>query len=450
MLGQAWLTLKQATDALKNGRLEEAQRFLCQPDAQGHKGSWELLQDLARGYVERGERNLEHDEVQSAWNDLLQAEQIGGSDTARLRQALVKRGLLDAKSLLETGEPGRVADLLAQLRERGVQQTEVQQLEEAAKGWVRARDLATRGEFSQALQETDRARLLLPAVPATLERFHEFVVGAGKSFAVFIVELLEAVERENWRDALQVSEKILALAPQHAEARKARARAWKSIEPSTTPSPRPIPLPPQPRREPPSQRYLLWVDGVGGYLVCLGTRITLGQATPDAYVDVPLFADVSRVHAALTRDAEGYLLEAIRPVQVNGQPAERTLLRPGDRVTLGACCQLQFQQPVPVSATARLDITSGHRLPLTIDKVFLMADTLLLGPGPQAHVVIPDVRLPIVLYRNKDGLAVKYAGKLTVDGQSGHQRSSLTSTSKVTGEEFSFALEPVGANFGRV
>src|SRR5262249_58334744 len=43
------------------------------------------------------------------------------------------------------------------------------------------------------------------------------------------------------------------------------------------------------------KRFLLWVDGVGGYLVCLSNRVTFGQATGDAPVDVPLFADVSRL-----------------------------------------------------------------------------------------------------------------------------------------------------------
>src|SRR5262245_27153102 len=73
-------------------------------------------------------------------------------------------------------------------------------------------------------------------------------------------------------------------------------------------------------------RFLLWIDGVGGYLICLGNRIALGQATPEANVDVPLFADVSRFHATLTRDAEGYLLEAARTVRVNNQEVTRALL----------------------------------------------------------------------------------------------------------------------------
>jgi len=37
MLGFAWLTLRQAQEALKNGRLEEAQRLLEQPAARSHR-----------------------------------------------------------------------------------------------------------------------------------------------------------------------------------------------------------------------------------------------------------------------------------------------------------------------------------------------------------------------------------------------------------------------------
>ena len=66
--------------------------------------------------------------------------------------------------------------------------------------------------------------------------------------------------------------------------------------------------------EPPSQ-YLLWVDGVGGYHVCLGHRVTLGQAGLDAAADIPILADVSRHHATIQRDPEGYFLEAVRKVQ---------------------------------------------------------------------------------------------------------------------------------------
>ena len=192
-------------------------------------------------------------------------------------------------------------------------------------------------------------------------------------------------------------------------------------------------------------QFLLWVDGVGGYLVCLGNRVTFGQATPENRVEVALFADISRLHAALTRDVEGYLIECFRAARVNGQLVEKALLRSGDRVTLGMCCQLQFRQPVPVSASARIDLVSGHRLWLAVDAVLLMADTLVLGSGAQVHVALPEVQSPLVLFRMKEGLGVRYAGSFAVNGKPCRERALLEPGATIAGDNFSLTLEPIAA-----
>jgi len=453
MLGFAWLALRQAQEALKNGRLEEAHRLLCQPAAHGHKRSWELLVQVAKGFVERGERSLQQDDVAAAWNDLVAAEQVGVAEefTGKLRQSLTRHGLAEVRDLLEAGEPGRAAELITQLRDRAVQQTELNMLDEAAKGWVLAKEQADRGDFAQALTAVGRVRKLLPKRVDSLEQYVISLENRHQAFAMLVVQLHEAAAHREWREVVRLSEQVLAMAPQHMEGRKARARAWRAIEPQTIAS---APRAPEQGKEdsvppPADQRFLLWIDGVGGYLVCLSNRVTLGQATPDAYVDIPLFADVSRMHAALTRDVEGYLLEATRPLLVNSRPADKVLLQHGDRLTLGNSCQLQFNQPVPVSASARLDLVSGHRLPLTVDGVLLMADTLVLGPDSQVHVSMPDLSQPIVLYRQKDGLGVRYGGNLSVDGQRCHERGLLRAASTVTGDDFAFAIEPVGTGMGR-
>ena len=454
MLGFGWLTMRQAQEAVENGRLEEAQRLLGRPEALGHKGASPLLKKIALAYVERGEQRLKHEDFTAAWKDLQEAEKIGttGSTAARLRQALTRAGLEQARTLLDAGEPSRATELLSHLNAGSVRQAEAQLLEEVAKGWTTARSLAGRGEIGRALETVNRVRPMLADAPAALERFRKELEQQRPSFGALLVQLHEAWALEHWRDVVRIAEQILAVAPLHAEARKAQARAWKALE-----------------REPAAQggtdlksvlrgpaevdagrRFLLWIDGVGGYLVCLANRVTFGQAAPDAFVDVPLLADVSRTHAALRRDAEGYVLEAVRSVQVNGQRVEKALLQPGDRIMLGGSCQMQFRQPVPVSATARLDLVSGHRLPLAVDAVLLMADTLILGPGPQAHVEVPDLERPVVLFRQKEGLGVRYAGSLTVDGEPCRERGMLRPASSVRADHFTFALEPVGARMGRV
>lgn len=191
----------------------------------------------------------------------------------------------------------------------------------------------------------------------------------------------------------------------------------------------------------PASQYLLWIDGVGGFLVCLSHRVTLGQANPDAVVDIPLLADVSRHHATLQRDAEGYFLEAIRKVQINGQPTDKVLLRSADRITLGGSCQMQFWQPVPVSASARLELVSGHRFLHPVDAVLLMADTLLIGPGPQAHVVMSELPQALVLYRNKTRLAARWSGNLVIDGKEHAGKGDLDVGSTLQTEQVTLALE---------
>jgi len=453
MLGFGWLALRQAQEALKNGRLEEAHRLLGQSAAQGHKKAFELLQQVARAFVERGERQLRRDDAEAAWHDLLQAEQMDrdNRDADRLRQALVRLGLAEARAHLQAGEPGRASEALGRLRERSVRQPELALLDEAAKAWLQARDQAARGELARALELAERVRRLLPDTVEPLDRFRSDMEGQRERFAELLKQLHEATEACRWRDVLDLAEQVLAIAPQHPEARRARGLAWKSVEPPTIamPGPAPVAQPSETQRPEPPQRFLLWIDGVGGYLVCLANRVTVGQATTDGYVDVPLYADISRLHAALTRENGSYVLEAMRPVQVNGQPAEKALLRPNDRITLGTTCQLVFRQPAPVSASARLDLTSGQRYPLSVDGVILMADTLLLGPGPQMHVTMPDLKHPLVLYRHKDGLGVRCPGPLLIDGQRCQERGLLRPTSSVSGEEFSFALEPLGMRVTR-
>jgi hypothetical protein len=196
----------------------------------------------------------------------------------------------------------------------------------------------------------------------------------------------------------------------------------------------------------PPKRFLLWVDGIGGYLVCLSSRVTFGQATGDGPVDVPLFADVSRLHAEVSRDGEGYVVESGKAITVNGLEAKRAVLAPGDRVTLGATCQFLFHRPVAASSTALLELTSGHRLPVAVDGVLLMGNEVMLGPAPNAHVHLPELPVPVLIYRSKDGLGVRVPNShFRIDDQSFNDRANLPLPAVVSTDSFTFAVEPVAS-----
>ena len=190
-------------------------------------------------------------------------------------------------------------------------------------------------------------------------------------------------------------------------------------------------------------RYLLWIDGVGGFLVCLSPRVLLGHAALGSDVGVPILADISRQHAWVQRDPEGCFLEALRAVRINQLPVTKSLLRSGDQITLGKSCQLIFTQAVPVSASARLDLVSGHRFGRALQGVLLMAETLVLGPGSATHVQIPDLPQSMILFRQGKGLAVRYPGKLRANGETCTERCSFAPGAKVVVEDVALSLERI-------
>jgi tetratricopeptide (TPR) repeat protein len=484
-----WLTFRQAREALRAGRPDEAQRLLDPLAVEGYRKAVRLMREVARAYLARGEKHLRADNAEAAWADLLAAEALNTGESAaiQLRQTLTRLGLAVCRAALEAGNPLHVVETATRLGDRSVRCAELDTLAETAREWVSAVEQADRGEFLLARDTLEKCKARVPAILTPgMDRFLTDLDARHERLGVAVGHLNDAAEERRWREALRWADEVIAAAPDHREARSLRARAWAAIQPEqhhtapyrpevesavqlvsaavaggaalavTKVGPLPLARPSKAksgRTEPPPggaaaplpKRFLLWIDGVGGYLVCLSPRVTFGQAVNDGPVDIPLFAELSRLHAEVFRDGEGYVLESAREVLVNGQPVPRSVLRPGDRLTLGTTCQLLFHLPVPISPSARLELVSGHRLPLAVDGIILMAETLVLGPGMQGHVPLPpEVPGNVVLYRGKDGLGVRCPGEFRVDNRPCQDRSDLPLPSVVTADTFTFAVEPVG------
>ncbi len=192
-----------------------------------------------------------------------------------------------------------------------------------------------------------------------------------------------------------------------------------------------------------TRRFLLWVDAVGGFWVCLGDEVVLGRSTSPV-ADVPLLADLATCHARIRRDSEGYLIEAVREAYVDGRPVvHAALLRDGSRIQLGSVVRLVFRRPHALSATARLEFASHHRTQPSVDAVLLLADVCVLGPAPRSHIVCPDWPAEVTLYRVDDALYCRTAGALEVDGRPGRDRAQIGPDSRIAGPHFAMRLEPL-------
>ena len=202
---------------------------------------------------------------------------------------------------------------------------------------------------------------------------------------------------------------------------------------------------PQPPSHPASlgTRFLLWVDAVGGYLVCMDNEIEIGQAVPNNSIHLPIIADLSRQHARIRREGESYLLEPIAAVAVNGEKLNHTaLLSDNDLIEMGAV-RLRFRQPHALSATARIDFESRHRTKPSADGVLMFAESCVLGPGGNNHVVCRDWEQDVVLFRLDDRLCCRATTTILVDDRPCERRAEIRLDSRICGDDFSMSLEPL-------
>ncbi len=197
-------------------------------------------------------------------------------------------------------------------------------------------------------------------------------------------------------------------------------------------------------RDKTGSRFQLWVDAVGGFLVCLSDEITLGQAVPGTPVEVPIVADLSRRHATILRQRESYLLTPFHPVRVAGQrTAEPAVLSDGDEIELGSRVVIRFRQPHALSLTGRLEMLSNHRTQPPADAVLLMAESCILGPNSNNHVICRDWSSDLVLFRRHQELGCRSESPFEVDGKACRGLAKIRRDSRVSGPDFCLGLEPL-------
>jgi hypothetical protein len=528
MLGQWRIVLRQAEEAARLGRYEEAYALAARPGVADHHHAVQFRSRLALDLIARAVRRGGVDDLAGAIEDLDLAERIGAppDSLAAGRLSLADRVAEEVRADLEAGEPVRVLERIEDLARHKIGGPSLRRAREVAEAWQNGLAEGRRGEFGRAQEQLERADRLAAGAgaiaaqqavnAAKLELENRQKIAASKVEALYA-----ALSEGKWPQILSAAEAVLTSVPEHPAARQARSRAWQQIaaigpaaarwpqrvargaqpspaveptteadtepardgaseavegivwlnggssRPESAPSPAAdlrrgadlvSPRPGRPHRaSPPSRplnrveaagpkgRFLLWVDAVGGYLVCLDDRILLGRAGPDSHADVPLMGDLSRNHATLLRNGEGYLLEAHHASFINGKPVvNQAVLHDGDVIRLGSTVELEFRQPSPVSATARLSIVSRHRLPLAVDGVILMAETCIVGSESQAHIPAPALKNPVVLYRQAGALWCRAIGAFDIDGRTCASRAPLTLQSSVLGDGFSFSLEPLG------
>lgn len=449
---QTWrLKVREAEEALKAGRLDEARQRLVQDDLTRFLPGKRLAARIAARLAERAQRNAYDADLHAGWRDLQAAKDVAGETPEILaaRRALAESAMRHAEELLASGDVATAIAKLESLKSGKHEAPLLETLLQVAKRMQSAENLSRRGKFADAEAQLSAALALRPAMQfleVKRDRCREKLAKSRELTA----ELHRAISDSLWTEALSLSDELSELAPESQLARDARRRAWAKVGTRLADSYQPRQTqewtPSQyTRREDPvsaGPRFVLWVDGVGGYLVCLADEVVIGQSADGNGVDIPILGDLSRRHVRIRREGEGYVLEPLHAVRVAGRPVQtKTMLQDGDEIELGEGIRLRFRRPHTLSGSARLDFISRHRTQPWADGVLLMAESCVLGPRWQNHVVCRDWSGDVVLYRQDDELYCRAMDSIEIDGALCDGRGRLDVNSHVVGSDFSMSLE---------
>lgn len=197
----------------------------------------------------------------------------------------------------------------------------------------------------------------------------------------------------------------------------------------------------------PTDRYMLWIDGVGAWQLCLGSQFLIGGPTlEDKSADICLMANLSRRHALLLRNGEDWFIHPHSSTVVSGRVVTGpTLLRTGDEICLAERVRLGFRIPSVLAGSALIDFESQHRPAHSVNGIILMTDSILLGPRKDHHVCCPDWPEVVVIYHQDGVLRCRSKAGLSVNGVRVGDSSVLSDGAIVSGDDFRFRIEKLKA-----
>jgi tetratricopeptide (TPR) repeat protein len=456
---QSWrVQLRKAENAFADGRLEEATELLLGGTLNDYLPGKQLASKVALALAERARKQLIVDgNTDAGWQDIATAESVGG-DTREIqirRREMISYTLRQAEEMMRSLRSDEAMRCLEQLERRKPNNDDLRRLKEVARRLESARHLSAKGKFAGADTQL--------AAAVDLRKDLDFVEQQRKECRYKLEQYRELTERlhkvmseKNWTKAVRVAEEILEIAPENRLARDARKRAWKEVGTDVVdshrvsdtdyyrPEKKVDAFSGMVRSSRTTNRFLLWVDAVGGYLVCLDDEVVIGQSCPDNDVHIPIQADLARKHAVIRRNGEDYLIDPVQKVIVDGKPITTTaILTDGDEFELGAGVRIRFRRPHALSGTARLEILSRHRTHPYTDSILLMAESCVMGPNWQNHVVCRDWRDDVVIFRQDTGLCCRAMASVEIDGLHCDGRGRITYNSHIAGDDFSMTLEQI-------
>ena len=471
------LRIREARIAFEEGRWDEASAMLSKNSLRDFLPAKQLSQEIASQLVSRAQDRLDSGDSLRGWSDLEHAARLGGCDekVAQIRAAQTKRSLDRVRQFLISGETTLAREQITRLEKQNLGGDERRTWKLIVHLIAQARTLSEKGEMKAAVEMLERAKKLLPdsedEITGVLIARQAQLEQQAEEVRHMTEKLHSALSRESWTEVLTTADALLELTPEHTAARHARQKAWQVVGMEATRiHKRPQPTIPKKKQNDlvpknlastrvwkssgkvdtmsmdrdPGKRMLAWIDGVGGYLICMSDEVLLGQPAGSKGAEVPILADLSRRHATIRREGGDYVITPIHEVSLDGQKLSGpSVLTDGALIELGEAVKIRFQKPHALSATGVLTIESHHKTDPAVDRILLMSESCVFGSNSHSHVYCRNWPEDFVLYRRGDDLHFRTSAKVHVDGVETGSGGLVSGTSRLECDYFSMSFEEI-------
>ncbi len=384
--------------------------------------------------AERGDSHKRMDDQDGALSCFARAAQLWPSNAtlalqhASLAGRMGAQKLVESERLLQRGETSQASDLVkealallpsqsADKRRAGALNVSIEQASlEGEALLTAARDRAARGQYDEAESALRDLERVCPG-HRDAKRMGEIISQGREAEAV--------TGGENRKDRAKEIEKLLLATARSREERdlvdNIRGRLAR-------------------KRDFGGNDFLLRVEDGGEYLVLTGDSIRVGNVL-ESDVELPIMANISRVHARFERTRDFHHGERYRLVAeggsrcfVNGKIIRQADLKHGDRIKLGSDLEMVFELPTEKSVSALLQLQGDFNVD-GVDKIILMKPTgadgkILISSGKKSHVGVKTLSRDVEIYRRVDGptaggLVCTSLLGVEVDGRGGRAEENI-------------------------
>lgn len=172
-------------------------------------------------------------------------------------------------------------------------------------------------------------------------------------------------------------------------------------------------------------KFVLQIDGIGGYLVMRNNPVTIGAISSSFRPDISLLCEAQVPAVKISRQEHDYFLRSDKPVQVGDKPVTEAPLTDGERIALSMRCRMKFSMPNAASNTAVLTLSSARLPRPDISQIILMDRDLLVGPASSCHIRQTASNQTVTFFLRNGLLFCKSDEPIEIGGQVSDGRSPL-------------------------